>query len=153
MLTQNPDIAGDRDRSLRRLRDCIVVGVPGVLLFRLLEQCFNFLIAEADDVQIEAVHLERLQFDPQHLLVPTGIHRQTIVCDDQRAALRFGEMVEDDDRDFGHPEFPGGKQARVARNDHSVRADEDWIRPPELGDAGAATCATCSSECVLALRM
>ena len=34
------------------------------------------------------------------------------------------------------PEFPGGQQARVAGDDHAVRADENRIRPPELGDAG-----------------
>jgi hypothetical protein len=43
-------------------------------------------------------------------------------------------VIEDDDRDFGHPEVPGGSQARVPCNDDSVRADQDRIRESELGD-------------------
>jgi len=106
---------------------------------------------EAHDIEIEALFFQRLQFDAQHLLVPPGAQRQPVVGQHQSAPLRFGQVVENDDRDFPQPEFPGGKQARVARDDHAVPPTKiGFVQPNSV--MLAATCATCSSECVRALR-
>ena len=134
VLAQHPDIAGHGDRGLRRLRHRVFVGVAGVDLFRVAEQILDLLVGEADDVEIEAVLLERLQFDAQHLLIPSGVERQPVVGQNKRAPLRFGQMVEDDDRDFGHAQFAGGQQAGVAGDDDPIGAGKNWVRPPELGD-------------------
>jgi len=71
-----------------------------------------------------------------HLFIPSGVESEAIIGQNQRPRLRFGEMIEHDDRNFGHLELPGGENARVASDDHAVRAHQDLVRPPELDDAG-----------------
>ena len=135
MLAQHPHIAGNRDRRLRRLRHRVFIRqAGGRLRLRVGEQVCQFVISEADHVQVKAVLLERLQFDAQHLLVPAGIHRQLVVGQNKRAPLCFGQMIEHDDRNFGHAQFAGGQQAGVAGDNDPVGAGKDRVRPAEFGN-------------------
>ena len=143
VLAQDPDIAGHRDCGLRSLRHRVIVGVAGVDFLGVAKQIFDLVIGESDQVEIEAVLLERGHLDAQHLLIPSGVECQPVVGQHQRAALGFGQVIEDDDRDLGHAQFASSQQARVAGDDDSIGAGQNRIRPPELDD-DAATWATCS---------
>ena len=79
VLAHDPYVARHRGGHLRRRRSCVVVGKTGLLLFRIDQRRVQFVVAEADDIQVEAVALERLQFDAQHLLVPPRVERQLVV--------------------------------------------------------------------------
>lgn len=70
MLTQHPHVAGHRDRCFRYLRNSVFIGLACGARFRILEEGFDLIVSEADDVEVEAVLLERLQFDLQHLFIP-----------------------------------------------------------------------------------
>ena len=70
----------------------------------------------------------------QHLFVPAGVERELVVRDDQRAALGFREMPQDDHGNLGHAKLASGKEARVARNHIVVGPHQDGIRPPPLAN-------------------
>jgi hypothetical protein len=71
VLPEDPHIAGNRDRRLRRLRRIVLFRQAVV---RLAAQEFRqFLVREAHQVQFESALIERRQLHPKHLLVPPGI--------------------------------------------------------------------------------
>ena len=80
----------------------------------------------------------------------TRAHGQAVVRENERAPLRFREVVEYDDGHLVHPELAGGSQARVAGNNHSVAAHQNRIGPTRR--CWRRTWATCSSVCVRAFR-
>ena len=55
-----------------------------------------------------------------------------VVGDDQRAALRFGEVAEHQHGNFSHFQLAGGSESCVAGNDAVVGINENRIRPAEL---------------------
>ena len=134
MLAQDPDVAGHRDCGLRSLRHRVIVGVAGVDFFWVAKQICDFVIGEPDQLEVETVLLERGHLDAEHLLIPSGVECQPVVGQHQRAALGFGQVIEDDDRDFGHAQFASSQQARVAGDNDSIGAGQNRIRPPKLGD-------------------
>ena len=135
VLAEDPHVAGHRDRGLRRLRHGVIVGrcrrrlPPGRASRSLDSSSVNPTRSRLKPSSSSAASL-----DAQHLLVPSGVECQPVVGQHQRAPLRFGQVIEDDDRDLGHPQLACGQQAGVAGDDDAVGADEDRIRPPELGD-------------------
>jgi len=136
VVAQEPHVAGNRDGRLRRLGRGVFVRVAGDDFFRLAEQIFQLVVGKPGEIEVEAVVADRLQLDAQHFLVPAGIERQAVVGQNKGAPLRFGQMVEDDDRDFGHVQFACGEQAGVAGDDDPVRPGQDGVGPPELGYRG-----------------
>jgi hypothetical protein len=86
------------------------------------------------DVRAAAILAQHLEFDAQHLIIPTCIQREAVVRNDQSAPLRLAEMVENDDRNIGDPELPRGQQPGVAGDHDTISTDEDRIRPAELRD-------------------
>ena len=119
---------------------------PTLRLFRVAEQVLEFLVGEADQVEIEAVLLERLQFDAQHLLVPSGVERQPVVGEHQRAPLRFG--VRWSRTMTGTSVIPSfraaAKRAWPAMITPSAPTRIGFVHPNSM--MLAATCATCSSR-------
>ena len=57
MVTEYPEIARVADRSLRRFRHSVLVGVTGVVSF-IRQQLGQFQFAEADQIQIEIFRLQ-----------------------------------------------------------------------------------------------
>ena len=69
-----------------------------------------------------------------NLLIPPSIECQPVVGQHQRTALGFGEVIKDDDRNFGHAQFASSQQARVAGDNDSIGTGKNRICPPKLGD-------------------
>ena len=64
------------------------------------------------------------QFDPQHLLVPTGASDcELIIRNDQSAHLRGRQMLQHDYGDLLHAEFTRSKNPCVPRQDAIVAVD------------------------------
>ena len=135
MIAKHPDIAGQRDCPNRLLRHRVFIGESRTRLrFRVGQQILQFFIGEPDHLEIESALIERGNLHAEHLLIPSGVECQPVVGQHQRAALGFGQVIEDDDRDFGHAQFTSSEQARVAGDNDSIRAGQNRIRPPKLGD-------------------
>jgi len=62
---------------------------------------------ESQQVQVELETLQVDQFQPQQLLVPSGIQRQLVVGDDVGALLGFGQVAEFDAGNRFEAEQPG----------------------------------------------
>ena len=137
---QQPDITGNSDCGLRRFRNGIFVGLALGNLFRFAQQGLEFRIGKAHQIEIEIFLPERFQFHPEHLFIPAGIERQPVVSQHQRAPLRFCQMVQDDNRNFGHAQLAGGQQARVTGNHDPVRCDQERICPAEFPDGRRDLC-------------
>jgi hypothetical protein len=136
MLTKNPHIPGHRDGALRFFGNGVIVGEAFACLVRFAQQFLDFILGETDDIEVEPFFLERFQLDPQHFLVPPGAKRQAVIREHQGPPLRRCQVIQHDDRNFGHFELPGRSQARVACDDHPVRPDQNRVGPPEFDDAG-----------------
>ncbi len=87
-------------------------------------------------MEIVAFLLKRCQFDRQHVVVPTRTCCQAIVGNDVRALLRLGEVIEDDDRDFGKGQLASRQQATVAGNDSGVGVYKQRIGEAEFPNTG-----------------
>jgi hypothetical protein len=85
---------------------------------------------------MEIVLAQRFEFDPQHLLIPSGVFSQPVVGDHQRAPLRLAQVIQHDHRHFAHPELPRGHHPRVARNDDPVGSDQHGVDEAKFGDRG-----------------
>ena len=133
VFSQEPEVAGDGDDLLLLVRNRIVVGQPLVRLFR-RQELLDLFVGKAQDIEIEVLFLQRGQLDAQHGFIPTGVQRQAVVREHQCAALGRRQMVENDHRNVGHPQFARRRQARVARDDNTVAADEDRIDESKFGD-------------------
>ena len=123
VLAHHPDVAERGDRVLLLFRNRVVVGQSNVGLLRIAQKFLNLLVGESNQVEVEAIFLERLQFHAQHLLVPSGAECQSVVGEHQGPALRWRQMIQDDYRHCGQFQLPGRCQPRVAGDDHTVRAD------------------------------
>jgi len=133
--SQNPHIAGTVTAVLRRLRDCIVVGVAGASLF----PAPGAVPSISSSLKPPISRLKRPPGATPTLPAasprPNRIHRQTIVCDDQRARC-VSERWSRTMTGTSVSRVSGGKAgARDPRNDHSIRANQ-MDRPPELDTAG-----------------
>lgn len=146
MLTDAPDIAGARHHHDGRIRHIVrSVGFVSVW-FRLGirlgaqhitgEQCLDFGILEAGQRQVVSRLGQIGQFQRQHFLVPTGIQRQPVVCDHQRALLRDGEVRQFNHRHLIQPQLARSGQTPVPGDDAVVAIDQDRVRPAVLDDAG-----------------
>jgi hypothetical protein len=57
-----------------------------------------------------------------------------VVCDDERALLRFAQVAQNDHWDHLHPEFLRRQNARMPRDNSISLIHKDRIRPAELLD-------------------
>jgi hypothetical protein len=101
-----------------------------------LEQGVELVLAEAQQVQVEAIGIEAGELAGEHLLVPAGVEGQLVVRDDQGAALGVGEVVEHDDGHRVHIQLPSRHEPPVAGDDRPLAVDEDGVCPAELANAG-----------------
>ncbi len=136
MFAHHPHVPEHGDRLLRLFRDRVVIRQSFERLLGVAQEFFDFLVGEAGQVEVEALLFKRLQFDVQHLFVPSGVEREPIVREHQSTALGGSQMVEYDNGRLCHPQLPRRCQSRVTGDDHAVPAHQDRIRPAELDDAG-----------------
>lgn len=101
------------------------------------QQDAKFLVGEPDQVQVEAVLLERRDFRTQHLFVPARVQRQLVVGNNQRPLLRWRKVGQHNDRHFFHPELPGSEKSGMPGDDDAVAVHQNGIRPAELPDTGS----------------
>ena len=136
MPPDHPHVAGTRHRVDGRFRNLILARfvLPGESMVR--QQDAKLLVGEPDQVQVEAVLLERGDFRAQHLFVPARVQRQLVVGNDQRPLLRRGQVRQHDDRDFLHPQLPGREKSGMPGDDDAVAVHQNGIRPAELADTG-----------------
>ena len=78
--------------------------------------------------------MQRLQLEAEHFLVPARVFRDLVVRDDERALLRWAEIVQHDDRNLIEAQLLRRRQPTMASDDHAVRTDQDGVCEPELAD-------------------
>ena len=134
VVAENPQIARDRDRRLRKFRNRVFVGQP---LRRILrgEQPRQLFVLEADESEIEVLVLQRRKFSAKQLVVPAGVQRELIVRDDVRALLRLGQVIQNDHRHFFELQLARGKKPPVPGDDAGLGVHQDRIVEAELRDA------------------
>lgn len=135
VLAEEPEISWLRDRALPGLERLIVVGESRTVRLLAVEQLRELVRIETDETEIEIVLPERLELDPQELLVPRARKGKLVVRDHVSALLRLREMRKLHDRDLLEAQLAGRQQPPVAR-DHAVPAvHQDRIGPAELHHA------------------
>jgi hypothetical protein len=139
-----PDIAGAGHRLRGRIRHvvggvrllsvrrCVIVG--GSHLTR--EQRLDLGILKPGQSHVVPGFGQFRQFQRQHLLVPAGIKRQSVVGDDIGALLRRRQMGQFDHRHLIQSQLARSGQAAVAGDDAVRAIDKDRVGPAELDDAG-----------------
>ena len=144
VLAQDPDIAGNSDRGLLRLRHRVFVGQALGRLLAGRQDRLHFLGGEPDQVEIEAVFLERCISTRSISSSHPALSRQLVVGQHQRAALRFGEVSRTMTGTSVIPSLRAASRRAWPAMIDAIGADQNRIRPAKLDDAGA-TWATCSS--------
>jgi hypothetical protein len=138
VIAQDPQIAAASDRLLERLGNSIFLDKAFVRRLGILRKPRgDLLIGKPKHVQVELV-LSQIDEQPaQQLFIPSrACNGELVVGDDQRPPLRLAQVIEHDHRHFAQAELARGHDARMTRDDHAVRANQDWIRPAELHDRG-----------------
>src|SRR5208337_1955578 len=108
-------------------RNRVRIGQPVLRGLRLAEQLLQLLVREADQIEIERVLLQRFEFDAKHLLVPPRAHGQAVVRENERAPLRFREVIQYNDRYLVHAQASSSRQARVPGDHYAVGPDKDRV--------------------------
>lgn len=91
-----------------RIRDRTFIGKP----FRRIlgrEQTSQFLVFEADQLEIEIFLLKRGKFNAKQLVIPAGIQGELIVGENIRTLLGFSQMIQNNDGDLAESELARGE--------------------------------------------
>ncbi len=95
---------------------------------------------KSGDVQVEAVFLQRLQFDTQHVVVPASVFCDAVVRNDERSALGGRQVIEHDHGHGVQAQLLRSGQPSVTGDDHAIRPRQDRIGETELDDGGGNLC-------------
>jgi hypothetical protein len=101
-----------------------------------MQQCVQFVLGDADQPEVEVVGHQAAQFLQQQGFVPPAQFGQLVVGDAIGAALRLGQMAQNDHRRLGQTELRGGQDAPMPRDQLPVGRDEAGDGPAEFGHAG-----------------
>lgn len=137
MVSQGPQVAqaghrhrGDFIGGVRRIA-CLARG----LLWFIGQEGFDLRLAEAGEGQVE-VRLQQLaELQGQKLFVPARVQGQTVVGDDVGLPLRWGQVLELDDRHVREAQLPRCRQAPVPRDQPVLAVHQQRIGLPVLDDA------------------
>ncbi len=116
-------------------RGVFVRQAPGELVW-LLQQILQFLVAETDQFEVEAVPFQLHQFLAEQVLIPAGEFRQSVIGDDVGPPLRQSQVVQHNDWNRGHFELSRCQQPAVPGNDAVLTINQDGVHEPELHNAG-----------------
>ena len=118
--------------QLRVHIEVILFGIHAVI-----EQGCQLLLIKAGKQRVEVHPLQRLDLNPQKLLIPSGVHRHAVVRNDIGFLLRFGKMVGKDTRNFLDAFFFGSKNTSMSGNHAIVAVDDDGVDKTELPERRA----------------
>ena len=136
MLSDQPNVAGPRDRINRRLGDLLFrLGGSLCRRFGLGQERSQLLFGEAQQIKRQVRSLKLPEFRREHLFVPPGVLTDPVVGKDVRALLGFAQMIEHDHRHVLQPKFPRGQQSPVPGDDARVRVHQDRVVEAEFHDA------------------
>ena len=133
--SQRPDVAGLGEGRLLQLGTHIEIVFLDVLA--VIEQLTEFLLIKAGEQRVKVRRLQGFDFYAQEFFIPACVHRHTVVCNDIRFLLGFGEMVGKDARHLRDTFLLGGKNTTVAGNYAIVTVDDNGIDEAELPQGGA----------------
>jgi hypothetical protein len=112
-------------------RHRVGIGEPGIGVGR---ECGQFLVAKADQRQVEPEIGEVADFKPQQVLIPAAVQRQFVVGQYVSPPLGFAETSQFDHRNRGEAKLARRQKPTVARDEAVVTIDQDLIGPAELAD-------------------
>ena len=136
MVAQDPEVARPADRLLGRLGDLVLRLLARRLAIGDRQQPLQLRGVEADQVEVEALVPQPSQLFRQQRVVPARLQGELVVCDQVRALLRLGEMLEPDHRHLGEAQLARREQPAVAGQDAGVLVDQDRVGPAELDHRG-----------------
>ena len=102
-----------------------------------IEQSRQFLFIKACQQRIKVHALQRLDFHPQKLLIPSGVHRHAVVRNDVGFLLRLGKVVGKHTRNFLDAFLLCRHYSAVACNHAIVAVNDDRVDKAELPEGGA----------------
>jgi hypothetical protein len=113
----------------------------GFVVFRLVDipaerDVGEFRGVEPQQVKIELQVFQVQHFEPQQLVVPSGVQRELIVRNQVCFFLRFGQVAEFDAGNRLEAEQSGGGEPPVAGDQAIFAVQQYRIRKPEFLDAG-----------------
>src|SRR5699024_7333983 len=101
-------------------------------LSTIIKQRRQFLLIKAGEQGIKVHTLQSLNLHPQKLLIPSGIHRHAVVCDDVGFLLSFGEVVSKYAGYFLDTFLLRRQNSAVACDHAIVTVDDDGIDKSEF---------------------
>ena len=130
MASQRPHITGFGKDRLFQFSVYIKIIIFG--LSTVIKQCRQLLLIKAGEQGIKVHALQSLNFHPQKFLIPSGVHRHAVVCDDVGFLLRFGEVVSKYAGYFLDTFLLGSKDTSVSGDHTIVPVDDDRIDKAKL---------------------
>jgi hypothetical protein len=100
----------------------------------------QFVVFEADQIEVVVGITECLDLEPEHFVVPAGVQREFVIGENQRPALVLREAIDDDNWHFRHAELPRRQEAAVTRNDDGVASGKDRIYEAEFFNGRGVLC-------------
>ena len=115
---------------LQRFRKVIVIVFNLGFVFR--KEVCEFLFVKTRKTKVEVQTFQLLQFYTQKFFVPTRIKRHSVIRQDVRFLLRFGEMVNEHTRHFLDAFRLRRHNSAVSGNNGQIPVNDDGINKPEL---------------------
>ena len=130
MVSEQPEVTAFCDRRLFQFRIhieiiifCIICGIKKACQLRFIE---------TSQTQIEIFCLQSFNLHFQKLLIPSGIHCHTVVCENVCFLLRFGQIVHEHTRHFVDALFFRRRDSAMTSDHIEIPVDNDGIDKTEL---------------------
>ena len=113
-----------------------LVGVQQRHLSHFGQKVLEFLLVKAGQLQAKVLGGQSLQFESEHVLVPTSIQGELVVGEHERSLLVGGEVAEGYHGHMGIVQLASGHYAPVAGNDPTLGVGQNRVVKSKLRDTG-----------------
>lgn len=137
MFSQYPEVARAADELVLDVGNFTRIAFTDGLL---PEHFPKLSFTKSEQVEIELVFSQRLQFETKHFQVPRRVQRELIVCQRKNTLLVGRQMCQDHNGHLGEPELTGGEYPAMTGNDVVIRSDQDGVIKSEFPDARRNLC-------------
>ena len=128
----SPEVATLHKGGLLQRGTQVVIVIFRVRIAPVLEQVSQFLLVKAGKGDVKSLALQRLDFHPEELFIPTCVHRHAVIGEDVGFFLRLGQVIHKDTGHLGDAFLLGGKQTTVTGDDAIVTVDDDRVDKAEF---------------------
>ena len=136
MPPQQPHVARPGRRLLWRLGHLVGIGQAFGFPHLVGQQLVQAVGVKAQQVQVEVSRLQIGQLQAQHGVVPAGVQRDLVVCDDVGPPLGRRQARQAQAWHVGHAQALRGHDAPVTGHDAALLVNQHRVGETELAHAG-----------------